>query len=631
MLESSVKVDDYFDNDENGLWSWYLCNLRHGNFEELNNNQLKFALLRRFLNEQLLSDSVLFNKKLLLVSIPDAIHENTNLLENFLRDYFNLDDLQFIQIQKLTQDRCYNHENHYLISDSLSNFNDKSFLEFGAKSRRPRDDTEILGQDSNNQYSIISGETEADPALPAAISSESPASVHLSKVVQEDVPLRTHNSSSRLLIVDNQECASSTDESDDASTELVLKFEHRGMLGKQRLHPEVRKMASTEEAIDTPSTGVSLRSDDVSSYDGEVLTQTITRDEDSVSLMIEDDSISELSSVDHSLKSLSYDSEYSQGSSSLTSIFPSISISEKFGRFRLVLQSILVHQPDTRQLFTAVRQSNNDPTVAHVNDDWLLYDDKFSMNNLQILALHDVLEMNKFFPKILFYSLVMISEEVAADAQDYYPSKPSKSPQPTASNSTISENTLKVQPTLTHSLTNTNSYLSTGAYNSSLSPFYSSVQHNHEQGEEDDYYDDDKNSEGVVVPLYSATRTNSNKSTAHRSIRTIKSIGDWAFHHDSSSRKLSPNDSTLEDSYQSVEGNLMKVRSKSSVKSGLTKTLTLGSLSTVERSKSVPLPSVLKSLSNFDEEALYLKKKVEKFKRKRLTKRKKNEPNCLLM
>lgn len=75
----------------------------------------------------------------------------------------------------------------------------------------------------------------------------------------------------------------------------------------------------------------------------------------------------------------------------------------------------------------------------------------------------------------------------------------------------------------------------------------------------------------------------------------------------------------------------MKVRSKSSVKSGLTKTLTLGSLSTVERSKSVPLPSVLKSLSNFDEEALYLKKKVEKFKRKRLTKRKKNEPNCLLM
>lgn len=635
MPENSVKVDDYFGNDENGLWSWYLCNLRHGNFEELNNNQLKSALLRRFLNEQLMSETVPFNKKLLLVSIPDAIHENTNLLENFLRDYFHLDDLQYIQIRKLTQEKCYNHENHYLICDNLSNFNDKSFLEFGIKRVGACNGNELSGETSNNQYSIISGETSTDVTKSSLEIPLSPEFIRDSKVTQEDPALQTQSTSSRSLRIENSGSLNSSDESDDTESEIVLRFKPRGTVGKRQLYSEVKRSPLANDYIDTPSTGMSLRSEDVSSYDGEELAHIASRDEDSASLSADEDNISELSSVDHSLNSLSYDSECTPGSSSMTSIFPSISISEKFGRFRLVLQSILIQQTDTRQLYTAVRQSNNDPTVAHVNDDWLLYDDKFSMNNLQILALHDVLEINKFFPKVLFYSLIVVTDEVAIDAQEYYPSASHQSPERTVSTSLLSENTLKLQTTLTPSLTNTNSFLSMGVNSSSLTPFYATAQGSPDRAnDEDDYFDDErdgKTDDGEVFQLYSATRTNSNKSTAHRSIRTIKSIGDWAFHHDSTSRRTSSAASFLEDPRLDDEGNLMKIKSKSSVKSGLTKTFTLGSLSTVERSKSVPLPSILKTLSNFDEEALYLKKKVEKFKRKRLAKRKKNEPNCLLM
>ncbi|SCW02821.1 LAFE_0F15016g1_1 [Lachancea fermentati] len=619
----SVKVKDYFDNDDNGLWSWYLSNLREGHFEELTNNVLKFTLLRRFLNEQLMADTVQFNKKLLLVSIPDTVHENTGLLENFLRDYFHLDDLQYIQIKKLTRERCYNHENHYLISDNLNNFNDRSFLEFGHRARMANSNTNtrILPQNSGNQYSVLSGETGFDSLKSSQEDPESPRALQPSHVVEETIgsPLSSPASPLRM---ERVKSIASSDDSADESSEIVINF-------SQKLRPKpyrslVRTVLS-DDAEPTTSADVSIYSDDLSSYEGEILAHTITREEDATSSVADGDSISELSSVDHSLNSLSYQSELSQDTRSMVSIFPSISISDKFGRFRLVLQSILIQHPDTRQIYTAVRQSNNDPTVAHVNDDWLLYDEIFSMDNLQMLTLHDVLEVNRFFPKILFYSLVMITEEVAQEAQQYYPLPNSHNPKPIPSASTLSENTLKLQNTLNSTISNMNSQLSPTSKNG-----YSRIAEDTEQyyPDIDDDYDEDSD-DGRVVQLYAATRTNSNNTTAHRSIRTVNSIGDWAFHHDSARNPLS-NVSTTED-YEFSDDKIRRAISKSPSKNALTKSATLGSLSTVERSKSTPLPSILRTLSSFDDEALYWKKKVEKFKRKRRARPKKSDANCVLM
>ncbi|SCU95098.1 LADA_0G13454g1_1 [Lachancea dasiensis] len=649
MLENSVRVDDYFGNDDNGLWAWYLCNLRRGNFEELNGNELKAALLRRFLNEQLMPETVPFNKKLLLVSIPDDIHENTNLLENFLRDYFHLDDLQYIQIRKLTQEQCYNHENHYLISDNLSNFNDKSFLEFAARSRSIRSPAFSRPESTGNEYSIISGETGFDCVRSSIEPQEISAEPGSSKITSKDSDSVITPSTRPVTVENSESLSSSGDEQEEDSGELVLQFKCHRVHEKSNQGPDLRKPFGRDQDPSACSSGTSFDSEDGSSYNSELLTQTFTIEDNSASPTAPGD-VSELSSVDHSLRSLSYDSDYSNGSSSMTSIFPSLSISEKFGRFRLVLQSILIQQPDTRQLFTAVRQSNNDPNVAHVKDDWLLYDDKFSMDNLQMLALHDVLEMNKFFPKVLFYTLVMIDEDVAPDAQTYRPARPVVSPKPTASISTLSDHSLKPETTLTL-LTQMNSQVSSAAaYNAHLPAvhgprsrdgYHTTLKdanggyRNENASEYEDRSDDDEQENyingdgGDIVQLFAASRSNSNKSVAHRSIRTIKSIGDWAFHHDSAARTLEFSSPSVSD--LGTERALMKTKSKSSVKSGLTKSMTIGSLSTVERSKSVPVPSILKTLSSLDDEALYLKRKVAKFKRKRMAKHKKSEPKCALM
>ncbi|SCU89914.1 LAFA_0E21836g1_1 [Lachancea sp. 'fantastica'] len=663
MVGNSIKVDDYFGNDDNGLWAWYLSNLRRGNFEELNNNELKVALLKRFLNEQLLSATFPFNKKLLLVSIPDAIHENTNLLENFLRDYFHLDDLQYIQICKLTQEQCYNHENHYLISDNLSNFNDKSFLEFGSKNRAVHNELLPPPPSSNNQMSIISGETGYD-SLDSSVEPPSPQRApQPSTVILED---SDHNQevsgqSVRSVTVENSEsvyssdCENTPDDSqcqavyeedtadsglgspeDDNGSELVLQFRHHSIHSRvPKKTSELFKASNGTQTGNTSSTGMSsIRSADGLSYDGEALTHTITREDSNLSSNPDEDSLSELSSVDHSLRSLSYDSECSPYSSSMTSIFPSLSISEKFGRFRLVLQSILIQRPESRQLFTAIRQSNNDPNVAHVNDDWLLYDDKFSMNNLQMLALHDVLELNKFFPKVLFYTLVMIQDDVAADAQEYRPDVSRLSPKPNASVSALSERTLKLETTLNSTLTQMDTCMSGPSFGTSISPFCGLSKNDFVVGNDDDDVMENEENNRVQDPqifqLYAATRTNSNKSTAHRSIRTVKSIGDWAFHHDSPyKRPLSRTESPSGSDQPSFNDALLKTQSKSSAKSGLSKTISTGSMSTVARAKT--MPSLLKPFSSFDNETVHLKQKVAKFKRKRMAKRKKAEPKCLIM
>ena len=90
-MQKSVRVGDYFDNDDNGLWSWYLTNLRLGDFEELIGNQLKYTLLKRFLNSHFYGDNNISarpNKKILLVSIPENVHEDISILEIFLKITF---------------------------------------------------------------------------------------------------------------------------------------------------------------------------------------------------------------------------------------------------------------------------------------------------------------------------------------------------------------------------------------------------------------------------------------------------------------------------------------------------------------------------------------------------------------
>ncbi|SJM87149.1 uncharacterized protein ZBIST_3338 [Zygosaccharomyces bailii] len=380
-MEKTNGGGDYFENDNNGLWSWYITNIRNGDFEELTGNQLKRSLLKRFLHIYLDPEfSSRPDTKVMIVSIPENIHRDLALLESFLHEHFHLDDMQ---ITKLTTSHVYNHENHYIVTDKVNNFKDPGFLQFASKNIQLAGTAGALGDDMM-KYREQNGN---------GIPSPPPSSVQMVK--------------------NNTEDSSEDAEGDDDS--IVIDFVHHGH------HPVPNPTIQQTETVSTNDDAASIDSCDSvvaagtdASYEGPPLSLTTTRTGESCFSSEEDDS--ELASVDSTSQTCDDDWSSSQ-IDTFMSILPSISIEDSFGHFRLVLQSVLFQNPVNKEIFTAIRQSNNEPTIADVNDDWLLYDSDFSMDNLQMLTLQDLTETNTHCPKILFYSLVEVPERVIRDSE----------------------------------------------------------------------------------------------------------------------------------------------------------------------------------------------------------------------
>lgn len=302
---------------------------------------------------------------------------------------------------------------------------------------------------------------------------------------------------------------------------------------------------------------------------------------------------------------------------SILSILPSISICDSLGYFRLVLQSILIQNPDTKEIFTAIRQSNNEPTVASVTDDWLLYDSNFSMNNLQILTLQDLLDIKRSFPKILLYTMVIVTNSGQQQIEE--------------------ENTNLNQQHREVDLTEEkppNSELSLS--NDPQRYFPSTFDDDYDEYiDDDDGGDDASLSEQSGPQMYLPTRMASNVTTAHRSIRTVNSIGEWAFNRHNSVTKINKSSSNESDNLKECGDRISPVEpypmtqlsnsntvtsnfshllknknsykrtskgnNESNSKNELKKIKTsINAMSAVERSKSLPLPTLLKSLSGMD-------------------------------
>ena len=115
------------------------------------------------------------------------MHEDLSILEDFLGEYFHLRDAGHtnITIDKLTRGTIYNHENHYLIQDKLTNFNDEWFLEMRKDVSITSSSKDTLGTSEggehtvmderprgeslkNDEYSIITGET-SDNESPSVV------------------------------------------------------------------------------------------------------------------------------------------------------------------------------------------------------------------------------------------------------------------------------------------------------------------------------------------------------------------------------------------------------------------------------------------------------------------------------
>ncbi|KOG97342.1 Gis4p [Saccharomyces eubayanus] len=735
-MQKSVRVGDYFDNDDNGLWSWYLTNLRLGDFEELIGNQLKYTLLKRFLNSHFYGDnntSIRPNKKILLVSIPENVHEDISILEIFLKDYFHLEKLEHIQISKLTHSHCYNHENHYLLTDYLNNFQDPSFLEFASTSWQVQKNPKSSNNNNNNRHLIHASTASSSKPSNAQLKTNTLDNQLLDTNTQNSMTARTNTNTKTLTYTDTAdssltpaECNNKDDNNmpqnneneneneeedagDDAASSIVLNFSHpRTLASKANKVPKIFPSYTNEDYNPSHSEIVSIDSfagEDVSStYPGQDLSLTTARredkdDEDQNSNGSDDESfeetsssvessvsytncssssdssivryhfstgsrgslgrgdvdhtnatyISELSSITSSIENVTNsttpeeedhlvgdnyeaqdylsgeedeeevddDEDISSSDYSVLSILPSISICDSLGYFRLVLQSILIQNPDTKEIFTAIRQSNNEPTVASVTDDWLLYDSKFSMNNLQILTLQDLLDIKRSFPKILLYTMVIVTDSGPQQIEEEH------------KNLTQQHNDVDV--TKEEPL---NSELSLS--NDPQQYFPTTFDDDYDEYiDDDDSGDDASLSEQSGPQMYLPTRMASNVTTAHRSIRTVNSIGEWAFNRHNSVTKINKSNSNESDNLKEYGDKISAVdpypmtqlSNSNTVTSNFSHLLknknsykrnpkgnneinsrnelkkiksSINAMSAVERSKSLPLPTLLKSLSGID-------------------------------
>lgn len=752
-MSKSVKVGDYYNNDDNGVWSWYLANLRAGDFEELIGNKLKYTLLKRFLNKNLLSNTTddepvrFINKKLLFVSIPEDIHQNISILELFLRDYFHLQNLNNIQISKLTDTKVYNHENHYFLMDEFNNFEDPTFLELGRSnwktegtagtvydpSRRNdnlsnANDTiaaamavKVDKLDSENSNTTEGtrhdgeGHSGLQPTLSSqessisctsslsSISSTGADSLNEELRIQQtidnhqpaDDKFLDHQSlSSKKDKKDHQENGENTTNIDakvsidnnnsdvdtagtvntketidsflepdgntlaDTASSIVLNFApaHKRAIqkGKNKLTSMLSEKYPSDFYTPPQSELVSINSfGSTEDYTGQSLKLMITKNkeeansdeeaEGNADVMDEMEPICELSrsvgnhdfsnecSKEHNEVEPEFEDESgsmcseldSEGSlddmndsaSDLTlmSILPSISIFDTLGYFRLVLQSIIIQDPESREIFTAIRQSNNKPTIADITDDWLLYDSDFSMGNLQILSLQDIMDIKRDFPKILFYTMVSVNNrsEIACEfthsGHDF-----TKAPTPIMTENEMNE---KDREDNDHPAEIQDYF---------PNPQSLTAEDLHQNG-------DTKNSD-----LQMAERTKSNITTTHRSIRTVNSIGDWPLDVSGGATRTTTNTSYIYDGHdltlkfdESSKDKMYKARKDGSggkySKNYLTKVNTNGSnvpLDSVERTKSLPLPTLLRTLSNAEEQQRNGSKSRWKFRSMKRNKKK---------
>ncbi|CCK68812.1 Gis4p KNAG_0B03710 [Huiozyma naganishii CBS 8797] len=619
-MQKSIRVNDYYDNDDNGLWSWYLQNIRSGDFEELTHNELKYTLLKRFLKNHFTSLEGI-NSKILFISIPDKVHSDISVLETFLKDYFHLEDLQNIKIQKLTTSNCYNHENHYLLTDTLNNFNDRKFLRYLNPGRKFENSGDMAKLDGVSGPLSIYGTTTSttvknEDDFPEEVTAEpattTSTSTNASSLVSNHAPIQNLDKSHDLLIIQNStglingkgasepiiedktvsnsttcnnnglqpngisnkqngikserietpnESASSESSGlfEDGASSIVLDFPRSKVQAQKRKVRSARSSVSGSNASNNPLLNTALNNSNLytpasselvsfNSYYNEEedasstmiynsqegrsghmdhpLTRMLTRSDsqmlqDNETNSDQEDSNSELPSVVEtaddapvvgagagtgtglnsrphgiscvsSVSTGSFTSSFTTSSSSSCStsmstsstvsshysILPSITIKDTEGHFRLVLQSVLLQRED-KAIFTAIRQSNNKVDRATVQDDWILYDSDFSMNNLMMMTLRGLFNFSENMSKILFYSMIIVDDaETADDMLD--------------EEATHSGDVSDTQPQL--------------------------------------MFDEEDSDSGVQEPqMYLPQKTASHATTAHRSIRTVNSIGEWAY------------------------------------------------------------------------------------------------------
>ncbi|AAS52118.2 ADR198Cp [Eremothecium gossypii ATCC 10895] len=282
------------------------------------------------------------------------------------------------------------------------------------------------------------------------------------------------------------------------------------------------------------------------------------------------------------------------------SVFPSLSITNDFSKFRVVLQSILVYDCEKDRINTAVRQYNNNPNIANCSDDWLLYDNKFSLDNLRILSFVDLMELNRAHPKMLFYSVAEIFNSsprcsAAGCCAQVHHSQPQLLQRNSFSASTLSRHSLRLLPTVTSANT-IERHVRTDVADKGKIPnspafcWQKSVDYT-------EYYQDQLFTRELGLahnPSYSSRSSNSEQPSERLLPTDSKAVNPIQL-----SRHVTPVIFSSIQASADVDFEMRaSVATKASSRSGLDKISTRGSFSTARQINTDTLPTLLHSISH---------------------------------
>lgn len=346
-----VKVDA---DSDNGIWFWYNSNLKHGRFEEITRNKTKqktlMLVLERYFKEEIGKKNSQF--RLLIISISQQMMDKKSEIENFLLNKFKIRNNEVISLNECKEGD--DEENAlYLIP-----IYDCDFHILQAYYRN------CSGKDSSGHSDeTISQLQSFDSIASVPISDSEYAS---SEIDDESEPMdipKIYSSDNSELLTNFQNNNNDNDEydDDDEKDAIVLNFTRSTIRNR---HVTPNNLYHITSDMSESMSVLSIQSEEYD-YEGE-----------------------ETDGTDGTTnKELYRLSENADDCLSLQYIYPSLSrVAPKNGSLldiNLRVCHILAKDYGSDIMWHAIRQSQG--------EDWIIYDSKFSMNNLQYCQLNDIL------------------------------------------------------------------------------------------------------------------------------------------------------------------------------------------------------------------------------------------------
>ncbi|CCD26333.1 uncharacterized protein NDAI_0H01590 [Naumovozyma dairenensis CBS 421] len=371
MSEDNIKKDD------NEVLSWYLRNLREGRFENIIEDRAKNYHLNTILDRQLFDNKQYGATNKILVSTLTSIDEIVSIKDIFLGQLFDHERLQYIEVEELKSLKGDNKETHYFLTDHLNSFNDLLLEEERLQTYSTNHSQHYFHRAMKNEKKkkkrkkkktlvrhlvlMRRNKRTMKKQMPYSLIFESRLrqSNRISKLGHQYTPYHSDS-------ISINSFGSQNDES----------FSHATSLTRVKCNEHIEEGSSEfSKSLNSLSTD----------FPSSIEKSEFEKKEEGDKILM----------------------DYEEALS--VPVVPSISCHHPYGQIRFVLQSIVFKSVRTAELLTAIRQSSADRIVATSSDEWLLYDSDFSLNNLEISTLQDILYPNYENPRILFYTMSVVS------------------------------------------------------------------------------------------------------------------------------------------------------------------------------------------------------------------------------